>query len=110
MATVDALFGDITYDGEWLGVTLERTAVAIPEGIYTAHLEKSPHFGFQTPHIDVPNRTYIEIHPLNWPSQSEGCVGVGSSKDGDALYNSKLAFDKMMSVLPQNFTVEVMSS
>lgn len=105
MATVDALFGDLKYNEESLGVTMERTAVAVPTGTYNAHLEKSPHFGFQTPHIDVPNRTYIEIHPANWPSQLEGCVAVGSSKDGDALDNSKSAFDRMMEVVPQKFTV-----
>lgn len=105
--TTDAVFGEMAIDGKVVGVTMERTAVAIPEETYTAHLEMSPHFGFPTPHIDVPNRTYIEIHPANFPSQLEGCVAVGSSKDGDALDNSRLAFDRMMEIVPQEFTVIV---
>jgi hypothetical protein len=108
--TTDALFGDMTYNNKWLCFTMERTAVAIPEGTYNAHLEMSPHFGFVTPHIDVPQRTYIEIHPANYVSQLEGCVAVGSAIDGDAVDNSRRAFDSMMSVLPQEFTVEVCSS
>jgi hypothetical protein len=110
MATTDALFGDLTFNGERICFTMERTAVAIPEGVYNAHLEMSPHFGFQTPHIDVLQRTYIEIHPANYPSQLEGCVAVGLAIDGDALDNSRQAFDSLVSVLPQEFTVEVTST
>lgn len=111
METADASFGDMVYEegelGRQLGVTMERTAVIVPKGTYNAHLEMSPHFGFQTPHIDVPHRTYIEIHPANYPSQLEGCIALGTAKDGDALDNSKRAFDSMMDVLPQEFTVVV---
>jgi Family of unknown function (DUF5675) len=109
MATTDALFGDMDYNGERICFTMERTAVAIPEGVYSARLELSPHFGFQTPHIDVPRRTYIEIHPANYPLQLEGCVAVGSAIDGDALDSSRSAFDRLISILPQEFTVEVAS-
>jgi hypothetical protein len=109
MATVDALFGVLIFNDKQLGFTMERTAVAIPEGVYNARLEMSPHFGFQTPHIDVPQRTYIEAHPANYPLQLEGCVAVGSAIDGDALDNSRQAFDSMMAVLPQEFTVSIES-
>ena len=109
LATTDAHFGAMDYNGQTIGVTMERKAVAIPEGTYNAHLEMSPHFGFQTPHIDVPQRTYIEIHPANYPAQLEGCVAVGLTKDGGALDNSKQAFDNMMALVPNQFTVEVSS-
>lgn len=86
---------------------MERTAVCIPVGVFEGHLETSPHFGFATPHIAVPNRTYIEIHPVNYPSQLEGCIAVGSTIDGDALDNSRSAFDTLMGLLPQTFLVSV---
>jgi Family of unknown function (DUF5675) len=86
---------------------MERTAVAIPTGIYPAQKEPSPHFGFETPHLTVPDRTYIEIHPANYPLQLEGCIAVGTSIDGDSLDNSDVAFQRMMAVLPQEFTVVV---
>lgn len=92
---------------------MERTAVAIPTGSYSAHLEDSPHFGFPTPHIDVPGRTYIELHPANYPSQLEGCIALGSTIDGDALDNSRAAFDRLMSYLPtdgSSFTLEIIES
>jgi hypothetical protein len=107
MTTADALFGDMVFDSQHIGATMERTAVAIPEGTYSAQKELSPHFGFETPHLTVPGRTYIEIHPANYPSQLEGCIAIGSTIDGDSLDNSDVAFQKMMALLPQEFIVVV---
>lgn len=103
----DAYFSRIALNGEFVGYGMERIAVAILEGRYVASLELSPHFGFLTPHLNVAGRTYIEVHPANYPSQLEGCIAVGQSIDGDALDNSKAAFDLLMSKLPQYLTVEV---
>ena len=110
MTTKDALFGDMDYNGERISVTMERTAVAIPEGTYRAHKEISPHFGFATPHLQVPGRTYIEIHPANYPAQLEGCIAVGTTIDNDSLDSSDAAFQKLMAILPQEFTVIVSSN
>src|SRR6266446_3772365 len=71
--TADAIFGEIYVRQEFVCYSMERIAVAIPPGFYKGRLEYSPHFGRLTPHIDVPFRTYIEIHPLNFPWQTEGC-------------------------------------
>ena len=98
--TTDALFGVLSVDGKQVCYSMERTAVAIPIGEYTARMDISPHFGFATPHLSVPNRTYIEIHPANYVSQLEGCLAVGSSLDSDALDNSDRAFDSLVSLLP----------
>ncbi len=107
--TADALFGDLTIGNDLICHSMERTAVAIPEGSYTAHLRFSPHFGLTLPGIDVPNRTDIEIHPANYPSQLLGCIAVGESIDGDALDNSRAAWDSLMTLLPQSFLVIVKS-
>jgi hypothetical protein len=112
--TSDATMGSLKVDGylEFKEVTLERTAVMIPEGQYIAQLELSPHFGFLTPHLSVPGRTYIEQHPANFPSQLEGCQAIGLSVDGDAIDNSDVAFAAYVKLLPQNepFLVVVSSS
>lgn len=105
--TMDGLFGDMDYNGTFVGHSMERKAVAIPLGLYEAHLEESPHFGFQTPHIDVPGRTYIECHPANRICQLEGCVAIGTTIDNGELDNSRAAFDGMMKLLPQTFRVLV---
>ena len=107
--TEDATFGELTYEG-FTCYTMERTAVQIPVGIYTGQVSYSPHFQYNTPHINVPNRTYIEIHPANFPSQLEGCVAIGQQLDGDALDYSKKAFDSLMAILPNSFQVEIVES
>lgn len=86
---------------------MERIAVAIPAGVFEGILRYSPHFALTVPGIAVPYRTDIEIHPANLPSQLEGCIAVGSSVDNDALDNSKQAFQKLMTYLPQSFQVEI---
>jgi len=90
---------------------MERIAVMIPLGTYTAQLSLSPHFGFETPHLTVAGRTYIEIHPANYPSQLEGCIAVGEQIDGDALDYSDAAFSSFVKLLPQTvpFVVSVTS-
>jgi hypothetical protein len=110
LATADALFGDMAYNEERLCATMERTAVAIPEGTYSGYKRDSQHFGRRVVGIAVPNRTDIECHPANWPCQLDGCIAVGESKDGDALDNSESAFERMMAALPESFNVEVSST
>jgi hypothetical protein len=109
-ATADALFGTMEFKGNEICYTMERTVVAIPEGTYLGRKRYSPHFGMIVLGIDVPNRTDIECHPANLPSQLDGCIAVGESIDGDALDNSRAAFDEMMSAVPETFTFEVCSS
>jgi hypothetical protein len=110
LAMTDALFGVMDYNGERIGVTMERTAVAIPEGTYHGYKRDSAHFAMRVVGIDVPNRTNIECHPANLPSQLLGCIAVAESKDGDALDNSRAAFEKMMATVPDEFTVVVSQS
>lgn len=52
---------------------------------------------------NVPERTYIMIHPANTMDDLEGCIGVGDSlgfvKGKWAVLNSRKAFDKLMDEL-----------
>ena len=105
--TKDALFGEMRYNDEFIGVTMERTAVCIPEGTYRGYKRDSAHFSMRVVGIDVPNRTDIECHPANTPNQLLGCIAVGTTIDGDALDDSKAAFDKMMLAVPEEFSVIV---
>jgi hypothetical protein len=106
-ATTEALFGDMVFDGNRICFTMERKAVAIPEGIYQGYKRWSRHFEMTVVGIDVPNREDIECHPADFPAQVAGCVAVGLEAHDDRLYNSKSAFDSMMAVLPSQFTVVV---
>lgn len=109
LQTKDALFGAMDFDGTAIGVTMERTAVAVPEGTYRGYKRDSVRFGMRVVGIDVPSRTDIECHPANFPLQLDGCIAIGETKDGDALDNSRAAFQRMMAELPETFTVEVSS-
>jgi hypothetical protein len=99
----------MAYDGKTIGATMERTAVAIPEGTYRGYKRDSSHFGMRVVGIDVPLRTNIECHPANFPQQLDGCIAIGETKDGNALDNSRMVFDRMMALVPEEFTVEVSS-
>lgn len=105
--TADALFGDMVYNGKWICFTMERKAVAIPAGVYKGRERDSQHFGMKVVGISVPNRTDIECHPANQPCQLDGCIATGESIDGDALDNSRAAFDEMMLAVPPVFIVSV---
>ena len=115
LITSDGVFGTMTYNSEFICDTVENKAKMILPGTYTAKLDASPRLGYVCPHIAVPERDKaaggdagIRIHILNEPCQSDGCIGVGTAVDGDAVDTSRVAFDLMMSKLPPSFTVTIL--
>ncbi len=112
--TKDAYFGKIYFDDAFVCYSMERVAVAIPEGVYAAVIDLSPHLKYKCPHLRVPTRDLaaggdagIRIHVANEPCQVDGCIACGLSIDGDAIDHSQSAFDKLMALLPPSLTVEV---
>ncbi len=83
-----ATYGQLL-DGEnkRIAVTLERPWLenrhdvsCIPPGEYIAHRRMSPKRKYELFELaDVPDRSNIEIHIGNLPSDTEGCILVGSS-------------------------------
>lgn len=57
---------------------------------------------------NVPGRTYIMLHPANWPSELEGCIAPGQGfgmLDGRlAVTHSRKAFDQLMQFLKSRET------
>lgn len=77
---------------------------AIPEGSYQVVLSYSPRFKKILPEIlNVPNFTGIRIHCGNSSADSSGCVLVGTwdGKKEDWISDSKIAFNKLMSLLQE---------
>lgn len=77
---------------------------AIPEGTYEVKLTHSPRFKKILPEIlNVPNFSGIRIHKGNQSSKTEGCVLVGTwdGKKEDWISDSKIAFNKLMSLLQE---------
>lgn len=113
----DGIFGLLTIlDNSFKCVTLENLDKEIPVGVYNVDFTYSPHFGKRMPHIIVPVRDEaaggdagIRFHPANWPSQLEGCIALGSRKDGDAIDDSADAFKQFFAIIDgnQNLIVKV---
>jgi hypothetical protein len=69
----------------------------IPAGTYNISLIESARFAMITPHVlDVPGFTEIEVHPGNYPSDTEGCTLVGESQGPDMVGSSRMAFNALM--------------
>jgi hypothetical protein len=117
-----ATYGQIVDDVEKaVCVTLERpwadnapNVSSIPAGTFTFHRRLSPKRGYDVFITqDVPGRSDIEIHKGNLPSDSEGCILVGSTfGDLDAKHGitgSANAFERFMDRLKgvDSFTLTV---
>lgn len=77
---------------------------AIPEGAYEVKLTHSPRFKKILPEIlNVPNFSGIRIHTGNSSKDTEGCILVGTwdGEKEDWVGSSKIAFDKLMSLLEE---------
>jgi hypothetical protein len=103
--TENSVCGEMSVDGTFQCFTLEPPVretkpYCIPGGTYEVSLSVSPRFRFVTPRVlNVPNFTEIEIHPGNYPHDTEGCCLVGQTHDTDFVGDSRAAFDALMLVL-----------
>ena len=74
-----------TVEPPWVGN--KQSVSCIPEGVYKLQLRDSGvvnrssggEFKAGWEIVAVPNRTFIMLHPGNWPHNFEGCIGVGLS-------------------------------
>jgi hypothetical protein len=83
-------------DGHRECYTLEPSK-SIPEGTYTITLYASPRFKMLLPLlIRVPGYDCIEIHPGNFPKDTNGCILVGLTKAVDYVGQSRIAFNRLM--------------
>ena len=67
----------------------------IPEDTYVAERD---HFGKHQWYsvLNVPNRSFIEIHPVTYVNQLEGCIGLGMELKNGVLYRSTEACQKLL--------------
>lgn len=107
-----ATIGELYIDKKYIADTLEDRVrpegekvygkTAIPEGTYEMVLSYSPRFKKILPEIlNVPNFTGIRIHCGNSSADSNGCILVGTwdGEKEDWVSDSKVAFNKLMSLL-----------
>lgn len=92
----------------------QRSISCIPAGEYKVKKRFSKKFKNHFHVLDVPNRSYILIHAGNFYTDIRGCILVGTDfKDinGDGyldLLNSKLALNKLLAVMPDEFTLQIL--
>lgn len=109
-----ATIGELYIDKKYIADTLEDRVrsegekvygkTAIPEGTYEMVLSYSPRFKKILPEIlNVPNFTGIRIHCGNSSADSSGCILVGTwdGEKEDWISDSKIAFNKLMSLLEE---------
>ena len=96
--------GDLFVDGVRECFTLEDCVrgekiagkTAIPAGNYEVTITFSNRFQKKLPLLhDVPNFEGVRIHTGNTAENTEGCILVGKSREGNRIVNSKAAFEPL---------------
>lgn len=108
-----ASIGELTLDGDFQCYTLEDRfrelpnlpvlkwkiggQSAIPMGLYDVTVDMSTRFKRLMPHIlNVPGFDGVRIHSGNTDADTEGCILVGWTKNGDDFIGeSRKAFDAL---------------
>lgn len=92
----------------------QKNISCIPEGLYNAKKRISPGKGYEViEYLNVPNRTYIQIHCGVFTRHILGCQIPGLDfidLDGDGIpdiTNSRNALDELLFALPDKFMIEV---
>jgi hypothetical protein len=101
--------------GKLFCMTLEPKEVKLPVGMYLCDLYRSPKRGYDVFKIDIPQEDGrpLEFHIGNTIKDTEGCVLVGGFDpsylcDGmEGVFNSKMAFDKLMGLGLTGFWLRV---
>lgn len=92
----------------------QKNISCIPEGVYKGKKRISPGKGYEViEYIDVPNRTYIQIHCGNYTRQILGCQLPGVDfidLDGDGIpdiTSTEPTLKKLLAALPETFNIRV---
>jgi len=102
--TDKSTIGELFVNGKFECYTLEdverevkiKGKTAIPKGTYKVGISMSNRFKKLLPILEnVPNFEGVRIHTGNKPEDTEGCILVGLSKGTDAVWNSRLAFERL---------------
>jgi len=114
----DGTFGRLSLPGGQRFFTVERPWLSnkpfescIPDGVYVMEKRRSPVVerttdgdyleGWEITH--VPGRTYIMIHPGNWPTDLAGCIAPGKAyrvlNGRNAVTDSQITFAQVMAAL-----------
>lgn len=104
---IDGVFGELRNDqGHFVGDTLEHAysknggwEPKVPAGKYVCVRHAPKHLSYETFLLtNVPGAEGILIHRGNTEADSEGCILLGTSRQGTSITHSKEAFEKLMAL------------
>lgn len=72
-------------DNSFFGYGLENVDFLIPAGKYDVSVKRSEKFGAKKLYLTVPGRSGIMFHGGNTKDDFRGCIGVASTRSGDAI-------------------------
>lgn len=93
---------DLNHDGDFddKGEGKVYGKTAIPEGTYSIILTMSNRFKKVLPLLqNVPGYEGVRIHSGNTEQDTSGCIIVGQNKVKGKVLNSRIVFDKLMTIL-----------
>jgi len=116
--TENTTISNVTVNGDFLCFILEDKdrkledggtkvygKTAIPRGFYEIVMDYSPKYKKNMPHIlDVPQFEGIRIHPGNKEDDTEGCLIPGMDYKTDWVSESKVAYEKLLSLMLSAWT------
>jgi hypothetical protein len=83
-------------EADWVKSWKVQNKTAIPRGRYKIGLHNSPHFKCIVPILlDVPGYVDVLIHWGNSALDTDGCILVGQTKEGNLIYKSKAAWQAL---------------
>jgi hypothetical protein len=100
----NSITGEIFVNNKFIAHSLElawngnqKFVSSIPAGTYDAILRYDKKDRWRIQLSGVPNRTYIQIHVGNYPSDIQGCILAGTKVKNkkNVLQNSKVAYKKL---------------
>ena len=101
------VFGRLYLNGQPLLYTLEPDIMMrIRPGTYSAQIYQSPRNG-RVLLLDVPGRTFIEIHAGNSVKDTTGCILVGTSRHGKEVWHSRSAMRQLLESLGSRSDIKV---
>ena len=99
------------YRSNGLGKTTRRMLVAFQRVSTSANLSAVLDFQDVVQILDVPDRTFILFHVANFPHDVEGCIGLGSRFNSDALepavYDSRVTVAEFFLQAGKSFDLKI---
>lgn len=84
-----------------------KGATAIPLGVYSVIVNRSPRFKVDMPLlVDVPQFSGVRIHSGNTADDTEGCILVGDARGVNSVLSSRRAYARLFTMIQSAYVRE----